>query len=138
MTMPKAKDTIGTSWIKRRRTNSPTYGRSLMTSRKTYEQYEGGIGMRAKKIRIEIRALDSALREAGESFEKIAGGKRVKGKTALYFSNIKDLRVLPVSMRKEAEGMARQQLDGLSRNKRCLGFRNVRCRLQSVSSRSRT
>ena len=59
-----------------------------MTSGKTYEQYEGGIGMRAKKIRIEIRTLDSALREAGESFEKLAGGKRVKGKTALYFSNI--------------------------------------------------
>jgi predicted transcriptional regulator len=55
----------------------------------------------AKKIRIEIRTLDSALREAGESFEKIAGGKRVKRKTALYFSNIKDLRKVLTEKRLE-------------------------------------
>lgn len=72
-----------------------------MTSRKTYEQYEEGTGMRAKKIRIEIRTLDSALREAGESFEKIAGGKRVKRKMALYFSNIKDLRKVLTEKRLE-------------------------------------
>jgi len=48
--------------------------------------------MKAKKIRIEIRTLDSALQEAAESFERTSQGKRVRRKTALYFSNIKDLR----------------------------------------------
>jgi predicted transcriptional regulator len=57
--------------------------------------------MRAKKIRIEIRTLDSAFQEAAESFEKIAEGKRVKGKTALYFSNIKDLRKVLTEKRLE-------------------------------------
>ena len=57
--------------------------------------------MKAKKIRIEIRTLDSAFQEAAESFEGIAQGKKVKGKTALYFSSIKDLRKVLTEKRLE-------------------------------------
>jgi len=57
--------------------------------------------MRAKKIRIEIRTLDSALREAAESFEKISQRKKVSKKTAIYFSNIKDLRKVLTEKRLE-------------------------------------
>jgi predicted transcriptional regulator len=48
--------------------------------------------MKTKKIHIEIRTLDGAFREAAESYEKISQGRRLRRKTALYFSNIKDLR----------------------------------------------
>ncbi len=48
--------------------------------------------MKTKKIRIEIKTLDSALEEAAESFERISQGKPLERKAALYFSNIKDLR----------------------------------------------
>jgi predicted transcriptional regulator len=48
--------------------------------------------MKVKKIHIEIKTLEGALKEAAESFEKVARGQRVKKKTAVYFSNITDLR----------------------------------------------
>jgi len=57
--------------------------------------------MRAKKIRIEVRTLDNALREAAESYEKISQGKKVTKKTAIYFSNIKDLRKVLTEKRLE-------------------------------------
>jgi predicted transcriptional regulator len=57
--------------------------------------------MKVKKIHIEIKPLDSALQEAAESFEKISQGKRVKKKTALYFSNIRDLRKVLTERRLE-------------------------------------
>ena len=57
--------------------------------------------MKAKKIRIEIGTLDSALQEAAESFERTSQGKRVRRKTALYFSNIKDLRKVLTEKRLE-------------------------------------
>ncbi len=57
--------------------------------------------MKTKKIRIEIRSLDSALREAGEGFEKISKGQRLGEKTAIYFSNIKDLRKVLTEKRLE-------------------------------------
>jgi predicted transcriptional regulator len=57
--------------------------------------------MKVKKIHIEIKTLDGALKEAAESFEKISQGQRVKGKTALYFSNIRDLRKVLTEKRLE-------------------------------------
>jgi predicted transcriptional regulator len=57
--------------------------------------------MKEKKILIEVRTLDSALQEAAEGFERISQGKRVKKKTALYFSNIKDLRKVLTEKRLE-------------------------------------
>jgi predicted transcriptional regulator len=57
--------------------------------------------MKVKKIRVEIKTLDNAFREAAESYEKISQGKRVKKKTGLYFSNIKDLRKVLTDKRLE-------------------------------------
>ncbi len=48
--------------------------------------------MRIKTIHIEIKGLDGALKEAGEAFEKIAQGKAVRKKDAIYFSNLKEMR----------------------------------------------
>ena len=95
-----------------------------------------------------ISTVESAVKSAVKDLNTLKAqvtATDTRGQLASVTAGMKDLnttntqlRVLPVSVRKEAEGMARQQLDGLSWNKRCLGFRNVRCRLQSVSSRSRT
>ena len=57
--------------------------------------------MKIKKIHIEIKTLDGALREAAEGFEKISKGEKVKEKSALYFSNIKDLRKVLTEKRLE-------------------------------------
>ncbi len=57
--------------------------------------------MRIKKIHIVIKTLDSALKEAAENFEKISRKQKVKGKTALYFSNIRDLRKVLTEKRLE-------------------------------------
>jgi predicted transcriptional regulator len=48
--------------------------------------------MKVKTIHIEVKSLDSALKEAGEVFEKLAQGKTVKKKDAIYFSNLKEMR----------------------------------------------
>ncbi|MGC2062057.1 MAG: hypothetical protein WA610_03700 [Thermodesulfovibrionales bacterium] len=48
--------------------------------------------MKIKTIHIEIRSLDAALNEAGDVFEKIAQGKAVRKKNAIYFSNLKEMR----------------------------------------------
>jgi predicted transcriptional regulator len=48
--------------------------------------------MRIKKIHIEIKTLEQALKEAGEVFEGITKGKKVKKKRAVYFSNLKEIR----------------------------------------------
>jgi predicted transcriptional regulator len=48
--------------------------------------------MKIKKIHIEIKTLEHALKEAGGVFEQIARGKKVKKKSAVYFSNLKEMR----------------------------------------------
>ena len=48
--------------------------------------------MKIKKIYIGIKSLDGALKEAGEVFEKAAKGKKVTAKSAVYFSNLKEMR----------------------------------------------
>jgi predicted transcriptional regulator len=48
--------------------------------------------MKIKKIYIGIKKLDASLREAGELFEQAAKGKKIKAKTAVYFTNLKEMR----------------------------------------------
>lgn len=48
--------------------------------------------MKIKKICIGIKSLDDALKEAGAVFEKVSKGKKTKSKTAVYFSNLKEMR----------------------------------------------
>ncbi|MBM4350600.1 MAG: hypothetical protein FJ106_12030 [Deltaproteobacteria bacterium] len=48
--------------------------------------------MKIKKVYIGIKSLDETLREAGEVFEQVSKGKAVKQKTAVYFSNLKEMR----------------------------------------------
>ena len=50
------------------------------------------IKMKIKKVKIEIKSLEDALRETGEVFEKISKGEHVQRKEAVYFSNIKEMR----------------------------------------------
>jgi predicted transcriptional regulator len=57
--------------------------------------------MKVKKIHIKIRKLDDALTDAGKAFEKLAEGKTVQKKSALYFSNIKDFRKVLTEKRLE-------------------------------------
>ena len=48
--------------------------------------------MKIKKIYIDIKNLDDSLKEAGEVFEQASRGKKVKQKTAVYFSNLREMR----------------------------------------------
>lgn len=48
--------------------------------------------MKIKRVKIEIRSLDNALKEAGDVFNKLSRGERVQKKTAIYFSNLKEMR----------------------------------------------
>ena len=48
--------------------------------------------MKIKTIHIEVKSLDDALKEAGEVYEKITRGKAVRKKSAIYFSNLKEMR----------------------------------------------
>ena len=57
--------------------------------------------MKVKKISIEIKSLDGALKEAGETFAKLAAGQHARKKTAIYFSNIKDFRKVLTDKRLE-------------------------------------
>jgi predicted transcriptional regulator len=48
--------------------------------------------MKVKKVHIEIKSLDDALKEAGEVYERASKGKAVRQKTAVYFGNLKEMR----------------------------------------------
>jgi predicted transcriptional regulator len=48
--------------------------------------------MRIKRIFVGVKRLDSALNEAGLAFEEISKGKLIKKKSAIYFSNLKEMR----------------------------------------------
>ncbi|HUT83280.1 MAG TPA: hypothetical protein VMX95_01420 [Thermodesulfobacteriota bacterium] len=47
---------------------------------------------KTKKIYIDIKSLDASLKEAGEIFELASKGKKIKQKTAVYFSNLREMR----------------------------------------------
>ena len=57
--------------------------------------------MKIKRIKIEIRSLDNALKEAGEVFEKLSKGETVQKKTAIYFNNLKEMRKVLTEKRLE-------------------------------------
>ncbi|MEK6699516.1 MAG: hypothetical protein AABZ10_10815 [Nitrospirota bacterium] len=48
--------------------------------------------MKIKRIQIGIKSLDDTLREAGEVFEKVAAGKSVRRRSAIYFRTITEMR----------------------------------------------
>jgi predicted transcriptional regulator len=48
--------------------------------------------MKIKKIYIGIKSLDASLKEAGGVFTQLAKGKKIKPKSAVYFSNLKEMR----------------------------------------------
>ena len=48
--------------------------------------------MKIKKVHIEIKSLDDALKEAGEVYGCASKGKAVRQKTAVYFGNLKEMR----------------------------------------------
>jgi predicted transcriptional regulator len=48
--------------------------------------------MKIKKIHVGIKTLDEALKEAGVVYEHASKGKAVRQKTAVYFSNLKEMR----------------------------------------------
>ncbi|MEW5744550.1 MAG: ArsR family transcriptional regulator [Nitrospirota bacterium] len=48
--------------------------------------------MKVKRITIEIKGLDEALKEAGRTYEKVSRGEQVGEKTGLYFGSLKDMR----------------------------------------------
>lgn len=57
--------------------------------------------MKIKKVKIEIKGLDEALKEGGEVFEKLSRGERIQKKTAIYFSNLKEMRKVLTERRLE-------------------------------------
>lgn len=57
--------------------------------------------MKIKRIKIEIKSLDEALKEAGGVFEQLSKGKAVRKKTAIYFSNLKEMRKVLTEKRLE-------------------------------------
>ena len=57
--------------------------------------------MRIKRIHIVVKSLDETLKEAGEVFEEVSKGKAPKRKTAIYFSNIKEMRRVVTERRLE-------------------------------------
>jgi predicted transcriptional regulator len=57
--------------------------------------------MKIKRVKIEIRSLDNALKEAGEVFEKLTKGETVQKKTAIYFNNLKEMRKVLTEKRLE-------------------------------------
>lgn len=48
--------------------------------------------MKVKKIRIGIKSLHDTIREAGAVYEQASKGKPPRQKTAIYFSNLKEMR----------------------------------------------
>ncbi len=65
--------------------------------------------MKIRKVLIEIRSLEDMLKEAGEVYEKIKKGKRVSQKSAIYFSNLKDMRKALTEKRLELLRVIRQK-----------------------------
>jgi len=57
--------------------------------------------MKIKRVRIEIKSLDNALKEAGEVFEKLSKGEHVQKKEATYFSNLREMRKVLTEKRLE-------------------------------------
>lgn len=57
--------------------------------------------MKIKRVKIEIKSLDNALKEAGEVFEKLSKGQQVQKKTAIYFNNLKEMRKVLTEKRLE-------------------------------------
>ena len=57
--------------------------------------------MKIKRVRIEIKGLDNALKEAGEVFEHLARGERVRKKEAVYFANLNEMRKVLTGKRME-------------------------------------
>jgi predicted transcriptional regulator len=57
--------------------------------------------MKIKRVRIEIKVLDEALKEAGEVFEKLSKGEHVQKKEAVYFANLKEMRKVLTEKRME-------------------------------------
>jgi predicted transcriptional regulator len=57
--------------------------------------------MKIKRVRIEIKGLDEALKEAGEVFEKLSRGEHVQKKEAVYFSNLREMRKVLTEKRME-------------------------------------
>ena len=57
--------------------------------------------MKIKKVKIEIKGLDEALKEAGRVFEKVSKGERIQKKEAIYFSSLKEMRKILTEKRLE-------------------------------------
>ena len=57
--------------------------------------------MKIKRVKIEIKSLNDALKETGEVFEKLSKGKHVQKRTAIYFSNLKEMRKVLTEKRLE-------------------------------------
>lgn len=62
---------------------------------------EGVIGMKIKRVKIEIKSLDNALKEAGEVFDRLSKGEHVQKKQAVYFSNLQEMRKVLTEKRLE-------------------------------------
>jgi len=57
--------------------------------------------MKIKRVRVEIKGLDEALKEAGEVFERLAKGENVRKKEAVYFTNLREMRKVLTEKRME-------------------------------------
>lgn len=57
--------------------------------------------MKIKRVKVELKSLDDALKEAGEVFEKISKDEHVQRKTAVYFSNLREMRKVLTEKRLE-------------------------------------
>jgi predicted transcriptional regulator len=57
--------------------------------------------MKTKRITIEVRPADDALKEAGEVFDKLQKGQHVMEKRAVYFPNLKQMRKVLTEKRLE-------------------------------------
>ena len=57
--------------------------------------------MKIKRVRIEVKGLEEALKEDGQVFDKLSKGRTVKNKSAIYFSNLKEMRKVLTEKRLE-------------------------------------
>ncbi len=58
--------------------------------------------MKIKRVKIEIKGLNEALKEAGVVFERLSKGEHIQQKkTAIYFSNLKEMRKVLTEKRLE-------------------------------------
>ena len=65
--------------------------------------------MKIKKIFVRVMPLDDALKEAGETFDQLAGGRAVKQKRAIYFASLKEMRRVLTERRLEILKTIRDQ-----------------------------